>query len=56
VPASHFFAFDPSSTAASSLNAVAEIPAKLNGLEHHFVAGPKNCDLRQFSEPDTASE
>src|ERR1700694_1055563 len=32
--------------AGSYLDAVTEIPAKLNGLEHHFVASPKNCDLR----------
>jgi hypothetical protein len=34
--------------AGSYLNAVTEIPAKLNGLEHHFVAGSKNwtCEPR----------
>src|ERR1700687_5303107 len=34
------------------LDAITKITAKLNGLEHHFVAGPKNCDLRAAVDRD----
>jgi hypothetical protein len=31
---------------SSHFDAVAEIPAELDGFEHHFVAGAQNGDLR----------